>query len=184
MKNTCIELCFCLIFFGSLTSVILDDNESNTSISDCVKDGTSYRVFLVSMCLNYLPFMYLIMCIRLKNPIARLIHQLCGFTAGMCMVLVALVTNRDEAHLPIAITLFVSAYLHSVMSLFLEPNKTRQFVVLAATFIIVGIFISFAHKGVWISDFEWLFICTFSLYLTTFWERKKPMVPELEIPLM
>jgi len=117
-------------------------------------------------------------------------HQLLGLVVGLCLILVAVVTKDEDAHTPIAITLFICAYLHGIMSLFLEKNIPRRFMMIAATYAVIGILMSIFYNydgGIWMCDFELLFVCIFSLYLTTFFEEKTKTndIPgKLKVPLI
>ena len=176
MINTCISISFTCIFFGSLVPVIINHDESNISISDCVQDGASFYIFLFSMVINLFPFWYIALSINIEPQGAAIIHKGIGLIAGTCLLLVAAVTNEHEAHTPIAMTLFVCALIHAIMTLWLPSSDNRHqhvFLAISTAFVLFGIILSFYTK-VWIAAFEFSFVTIFSFYLTTFWEKKPP----------
>lgn len=155
--------------------MIISNDPSNISISDCVQDGVSFYIFLLSMVINLFPFWYIALSIDIKPRGAAIIHKGIGLIAGTCLLLVAAVTNEHGAHTPIAMTLFVCALIHSAMTLWLPLSNHRHqhvFITLATAFVLIGIINSF-YTHVWIAAFEFSFVSIFSFYLTTFWDKNK-----------
>ena len=186
MINTYIIVCFSCIFFGSLFPVIINTDGKNISISDCVRSGgAGFYIFLLSMLLNFIPFCLLVNHIRLKELWPRVFHKLFGFLAAVALVLVAAFDNKTAAHNPIAMTLFLSAYFHAVISCIWLGMYQHYVVVAVTTFVLFGIILSFYTK-VWIAAFEFSFVTIFSFYLTTFWtsdneERKLSRAEDEEV---
>lgn len=174
MLNLCISICFVCIFFGSFLPVIISNDPSNISISDCVQNGTGFYIFLFSMVINIFPFWYIALSIDIKPRGAAIIHKGLGLIAGTSLLLVAAVTNEHGAHTPIAMILFVCALIHSAMTLWLPSSDHRHqhvFITSATAFVLIGIINSFYTQR-WIAAFEFSFVTIFSFYLTTFWEKK------------
>lgn len=174
MINTYIVICFSCIFLGSLVPVIINTDSGNISISDCVRrGGAGFYIFLLAMLLNFIPFCLLVVSIRLRDLWPRVFHQMFGFIAAVALVLVAAFDNNTAAHNPIAMTLFISAYVHAVISCVWIRTQQHYFVAAVTTFVLFGIILSFYTKA-WIAAFEFSFVTIFSFYLTTFWTPAEP----------
>jgi len=169
MHKVCISLSHIFLLYGTLIAVILNDQGANMTISECVEGGYSYYVFLISTCISFFPLVVVFMGIKWSNLFVYCVHSFIGIAIAVSFVAISVVTKKYKNHDDVAYILFVTGYVHAFIGLFHSVNIFRRFLVLAATFTLASLI--FFRDSPWKSNFEWIYLFIFSLYITTYWKK-------------
>ena len=157
------------LFCGVMTSIYISDADDNQSVSECVKYGVARYIFTITIIITGLFLLGIFFPERCV--LYTIIHYFVSVACIISMCITAVITNEHKAHGVFAKIFFSTAYVHVLMHV--QRQNLRIYLAFVGLATVVGTYLN----GMWMSNWEWVFLVLFSIHIATWkpiYKRFKP----------